>query len=284
MEARRRNPLVQLLRLWRVYAYLDLLWVTRDLKLFLMWYVSDAVLNIAAVTGMVLLAERFSGIGHWSKFQVLFMLGYASIVSGIVATFFSYNVVHISRRLGRGQLDHTLVQPQPLWMALLTEGFTPFASSAILLPGVGLLFWATRHLPIAVSPGWLAMLLLSLLASATVLMAFQFTWGSLAFWAPRAAEEISSSTMHLTEQLKSFPLDGVGAVLTSGLLTVLPVGFLGWMPCRFLLGIDRSAWGAGSTPLAAVAFALLAAWVFTRGLRYYERIGSQRYTGFGHRG
>ena len=47
--------------------------------------------------------------------------------------FFGYNVLTISRRLGRGQLDHTLVQPQPIWLSLLTEGFMPFSGSPVLL-------------------------------------------------------------------------------------------------------------------------------------------------------
>ena len=42
-------------------------------------------------------------------------------------------------------------------------------------------------------------------------------WGSLAFWAPRAAEELNSSTFELSNQLAPFPLDGAaGIVTTSG--------------------------------------------------------------------
>ena len=106
-------------RLWRMHGTLDLLLVTRDAKTFLMWYSSDMILNVAAVTGILLLAERFQGIGPWSKLDVVFLLGYASLVGGIVGTFFSYNISMISRRLGRGQLDHTLFQPQPMWMSSL---------------------------------------------------------------------------------------------------------------------------------------------------------------------
>lgn len=284
MEASSPLRLIRrLFRLWKVYATLDMLLVTRDLKTFLMWYLSDMVLNIASVTGMLLLAERFSGIGVWSKDQVLFMLGYASVVGGIIGCLFSYNVSHISRRLGRGQFDHTLIQPQPIWMTLLTEGFSPVFGTAMLLPGIGLMLWAGSRLALALSPAWIARLGLSLLASTTVVLAFQFLWGSLAFWAPRAAEEISSSSMQLMDQLKSYPLDGLGAALSGGLLTILPVGFVGWVPCRALLGLDKTPWSLWITPLAASGFALLAAWSFKRGVRYYGRTGSQRYSSFGHR-
>jgi ABC-2 type transport system permease protein len=275
--------LKRLFRLWALYARMDLLWVLRDMRMFLMWTVTDSMVNVAAVMGMWLLAERFDGIGHWSKLQVLFMLGYGTVSTGLLETFFGFNVGFISRRLGRGQLDHTLVQPQPIWLSLLTDGFVPFAGSAFLLPGVVLLAWAAAALRIAVTPGWLAALVINLLASMVVTLSFQFLWGSLAFWSPRAAEEINSSTLRLVTQLKSFPLDGLGALVKGGLLTALPVGFVAWYPCRALLGLRAGPWSLWGTSLAALVFAALAYAMFQAGLKHYGRTGSQRYLGWGHR-
>ncbi|MEW6755474.1 MAG: ABC-2 family transporter protein, partial [Candidatus Latescibacterota bacterium] len=284
-------------------------WMTRDVRFFLQCFCADMVLNLAAVGGTLLLAERFAGLGDWSQPQVVFMLGYGMLVSGLLdpasaaarsavgcmpgdepcasaprlITFFGFNVLEISRRLGRGQLDHTLIQPQPLWMSLLTEGFTPISGSAILLPAVALLLWAGHGLELEPRAGWVALFALELLSSATIALAFSFLWGSLAFWAPRAAEEISSSATGLVYELKPFPLDGSGPLLTGGLLSLLPVGFVAWYPCHFLLGLAPSPWDALATPLAAVAFALGAAWAFAKGKRHYDRTGSSRYLGFGHR-
>src|SRR4029079_8437857 len=103
-----------------------------------------------------------------------------------------------------------------------TEGFMPFSSSAVLIPGLGLLAWSLSRLGLPITPGWLALLALTLLASAVLMLAFSFIWGSLAFWAPRAAEEVSSSAINMLSQLKVFPLDGLGLLLLGGLLTFLP--------------------------------------------------------------
>jgi ABC-2 type transport system permease protein len=271
------------LRSWQAQATLDFLWVTRDWKHFLVYYLSDLTLAGAGISAVLLLAERFDGIGTWTRGQVLFMLGYALIARSILNTLFSYNVLCISRRVGRGQLDHTLIQPQPLWMALLTEGFAPFSDSAGLLLGIGLFAGSIRMLSLALSAGWVALLLVNLLASAVLVAAFLYLWSSLAFWAPRGAEEISSSALDLIEQLKSFPLDGMGPVLLGGLLTVVPSGFVAWYPCRCLLGLETAWWAGGITPLAAALLATLAGWVFRRGLDHYGRTGSQRYLSFGHR-
>jgi ABC-2 type transport system permease protein len=263
---------------------MDLTFVLADLKLALTYFISDFILNFATITATLLLAERFAGIGAWSRDQIVFMLGYATTVSGLLSLFFNYNVLMISRRVGRGQLDHTLVQPQPVWLSLLTEGFMPISNLIVVLPGVGLLVWAASRLAQPITIGWLALLALNLLASCAVVLAFSFGWGSLAFWAPRAAEEISSSATDMLSELKAFPLDGLGPLLLGSLTTALPVGFVAWYPSRALLGLDSTTWGKWLTPIAALLLGALAAWIFQKGMRRYEHTGSQRYSSLGHRG
>jgi ABC-2 type transport system permease protein len=277
------GTLRRLARRWGLAARLDLIWMLRDRQQFLSYTLSEGVLNVAAVTAMLLLAERFHGIGRWSRPQLLFLLGYAMTVSGILETGFNFNVVAISRRVGRGQLDHLLVQPQPLWMALLTEGFVPFSGAITLLPGTALLLWAAPRAPLPTPPGGLGWLPANLAASAGVVLAFSYLCATPAFWAPRAAEEISQSALRLMEQLRPFPLDGIGRGLRGGLVTVLPVGLAAWYPCRALLGIDPHPWSIAATPLAALLFGAAAAWSFRQGLKQYARTGSQRYLSVGHR-
>lgn len=261
---------------------MDLNAITQDSKTFVTFFVSDLIVNAASVVATLLLAARFAGIGRWTQLQIVFMLGYAIMASGLLEVFFGFNVKVISRRLGRGQLDHSLLQPQPLWMVFLTEGFN-LSGLASLLPGLGLLLWSLPRLALATSPGWDLLLLVNLLASATIILSYSFLCGSLAFWAPRAAEEISSSALSALDQLKPFPLDGVGAGLAGGLLTFLPAGFVAWYPCRALLGLDGAPAAPVITPVAAGIFAAVATAVFRKGVQHYGRTGSQRYLSFGHR-
>ena len=262
---------------------MDLLWITRDFKQFLAWGISDVIVSISSIFAMALLAERFSGIGVWSTPQIEFMLGFSVVNRALLEVFFGFNIAFISRRIGRGQLDHVLIQPQPMWMTLLTEGFSPFFGSLTLLPGVALLVWSFLHLHLKLTFSWACLLVLLQGSALVISLAFQFIWGSIAFWAPRAAEEISSSTMNLMQTLKSYPLEGLGVGMTVTLLSVLPVGFLGWFPCRALLGIDKSPGALWGTPLAAVIASALTLLIFGKGMQRYGRTGSQRYTNQGHR-
>ena len=284
MEDRRApHTLRRLFQLWRCYAILDLTWIARGPQLFVTYFLSDLLLNVALVSGTLLLAERFEGIGPWSKMQVVFLLGYGTTVNGLAEMFFGWNVLMISRRIGRGQFDHLLIQPVPLWMSLVTEGFLPFSGSTVVLTGGALGGWALLRLHLAITPGWIVLLLVNLVASVTIMLMFSYIWGSVAFWAPRGAEEISSAALNLLNQLRSFPLDGVRAVLLGGLMSILPVGFIAWYPCRALLGLDHSTLGLVATPLGAVVAIGLTLIFWRRGLQQYGRTGSQRYLSFGHR-
>lgn len=279
----RSGAMRRLLALWRLYATMDLLWMMRDLQSLLIFFLSDTVVNVAGVTSTFLLVERFDRIGQWTRHEVIFMLGYGLLVQTLPSIFFNFNLAFVSRRIGRGQLDHILIQPQPIWMALLTDGFAPFSGGLTLVPAVAVLVWATAQLGQAVTPGWLGLLALNVTASAAIALAYSYLWASLAFWAPRAAEEINTSTWRMLSQLSPFPLDGVAPVLLGGLLTAVPVGLLAWYPSRALLGLDHAALAPYVTPLAAVAFCGLATWAFRRGLVHYGRTGSHRYLALGHR-
>lgn len=284
MEGERRlGSFAAVLRQWRLFAWMDLTWMTRNLGFFLTEFVSGLVMSVATVTATFLLAARFDGIGPWTTPQIIFMLGYSTLVQGLVGMFFGYNVAFVSRRIGRGQLDHTLIQPRPIWVTLLTEGFTPFSASTTVVAGVVLIIWSASRIALAVSAGWLALAFVNLVASCAIVLAFAFLWGSLAFWAPRAAEEISTSALRMMRLLTSFPLDGLGPVWLGGLLTALPAGFAAWFPCRALLDIDRAPYALGLTPLAASVITALTIVIFHRGMKHYGRVGSQRYLSFGHR-
>jgi ABC-2 type transport system permease protein len=275
---------VRVLRLWQLYAGMDLLYIARGPSVAITYYLSDLVIGAAAATATFLLAARFDGIGAWSRPQILFLLGYALLVRMLVEVFFSYNMAHISRRIGRGQLDHLLIQPQPLWTALVTEGFAPLSGSGMLLPTAVLLISAGQQLNLNPSPAWWAVFVLDVLASVAIVQSFEYAWGSLAFWAPRAAEEINSHTWDMLQTLIPFPLDGLSSLALTSMLTIVPAGLVAWYPARSLLGIAPPSWtNAAALPAAALLFAAFAFWTFTRGLRHYGRTGSSRYLDYGHR-
>jgi len=273
----------RILELWALYSRLDVMFLLRSPASALAYYASDLVIGLATVTATFLLAARFDGIGAWSRSEVLFLLGYALLVRGLINTLFNFNVAFISRRIGRGQLDHLLVQPQPLWMSLLTEGFAPLSGAGMLLPALVPLVWSIQQVGLEVTPGWLALFILYVLSSITIVLAFEYAWGSLAFWAPRAAEELNSSTWRLMTELNVFPLDGLPTLALTGLVTLVPAGLVAWFPSRTLLSVTGAPVAWLTLPLVALVFVGLAALIFARGMQRYAHTGSARYLDYGHR-
>ena len=153
----------------------------------------------------------------------------------------------------------------------------------MLVSGVVLLVMSIGAQQLQVTAGWLVLLLGNLIASMAIVLAFNYAWATLAFWAPRAAEEINESTWNLMMQLQGFPLEGLPSLALAGLLTVVPVGLVAWLPSRALLGIESPDWSVAIVPVAGVLMSWLAVAIFMRGLRRYGQTGSTRYLPWGHR-
>ena len=158
------DKIQSVLRLLRLYARMDLNWVLQDFKAALIVVCAEIINNLTAVSGILLLAVRFGGAGGLNTDEILLMLGFFELADGLCYMLFGgFNVMHISRRVGRGQIDHMLIQPLPLTAQLLTEGFLPVSGSSGFLAGLALTVIACVRLAVPVTPLWLLQLLLYVL-------------------------------------------------------------------------------------------------------------------------
>ena len=272
-----------LLKLLRLYARMDLNWMLQDFKSALIVMFAALINNLTAVSGILLLAVRFGGAGGLGADEVLLMLGFFELADGLCYMLFgNYNVLHISRRIGRGQVDHMLIQPRPLIVQLLTEGFMPFSGSSGFLLGLVLTCLAWSRLGLPVTPVRLAFLVLYILCHILLVLGQSFLFGAAAFRSPVASEEISTLILDMNAQLGRFPLFGLPGWLQGLLFTVLPVGLLAYLPSLALLG-RLTGFLLTFPVIAGAAFALAAAACFRAGMRRYLQYSCNRYKGMGHR-
>jgi len=278
------DNLKRVLQLWALYAKMDLAWLLRDRTFAILAITADVVSNLSAVTGVFLLAWRFDGIGGMGRYEVLFMLAYGTLITGIFQTFCSgSNTGHISRRIGRGQMDHMFIQPVPLPMQMLTEGFIPFSGSSNLISGAIIMAVATANLGITLPLWWILTLAGNLLVTVAIILGLSYLASSLAFYAPVQAEEISTFVIDTFGSISNFPLSGMPIQLQITLLTIVPTGLLAWFPTLALLG--RAPHNLpGWYPLAfATGLWIIAAYFFRKGLKHYVEKGINRYVPWGHR-
>ncbi|MDD6034669.1 MAG: ABC-2 family transporter protein [Lachnospiraceae bacterium] len=278
------DNLRNVLRLWKLYARMDLNWLLQDRVNVIIVILSETLSNLASMAGVLLLAVRFGGVGGLSADEVLFMLGFFELADGLGWMLFgNYNVIHISRRIGRGQVDHMLIQPRPLWMQLLTEGFMPFSGCHGLIIGIILTVISVSGLNITLTPVWFLLLVYYLIIHIVLRLSQSVLYGSMAFWKPVACEEISTMILDLNNQLGKFPLFGLPKPFTALLHTVLPIGLLAYLPALALLRELGKETELALPFLVAGVFVTAALVCFQKGLKHYAKYSCNRYKEMGHR-
>lgn len=274
----------RLLQLYALYAKMDLAWLLRDKFFACVAIISDMISNLSAVTGIFLLAWKFEGIGGMNKYEVLFMLAYSTLITGIFQTFCSgCNVGHISRVVGRGQLEHVFIQPMPIPMQLCTSGFIPFSGSSNLFSGAIIMVIATWNLGISLPWWWIFSLIGNLLVTIAIILGQSYLVSSLTFLAPVQAEEISTFVIDSMGYIGTFPLSGMPLYLQLPLITIIPTGLLAWFPTMALFGKAPFGLSAWYPLLFAVLLWFAATYLFRKGLKYYVKKGINRYQSMGHR-
>jgi len=193
-------------------------------------------------------------------------LGDIQVLFGIVAAGFGLTVTlaggvrHISRFIDDGELDTLLAQPKPvllhaLGLRLQASGFGDMLCGIAFIASSGQVSW--RAAPAV---------LLAIVASALVILACGILFHSLTFW----LGNVDTFARQLWELLITFalyPEPLFGGALRLVLFTLLPAGFVGYVPAR--LAHRPSAALVALTIAAAAGYVLFAVAVFERGLKRY---------------
>lgn len=273
----------RIISLFAISAKMDLVWLLRDTKFAITAIISDTISNLSVVSGVYLIALRFGGIGGMSVDEVMFMMSYSTITTGLFIMFGASNNIHISRIIGRGQLEHLFMQPLSLRVQLITCGFMPFTGGSNFIMGCVMLAIAVNRLQLKITPWWIFMLVIYIIATMIIIVARAYLVSSAAFYAPVAAEEISSTAIEGTWQLSTFPLSGMPGFIQIPLLTIMPEGLMCWFPSLCLLGRPPLNMTEYYPLLYALVLSLTANYIFRKGLRYYVKKGSNRYVPYGFR-
>jgi len=193
-------------------------------------------------------------------------LGDVQLLFGIVAAGFGATVTlaggvrHLSRFIDDGELDTLLAQPQPvllhaLGLRLQASGFGDLLSGIAFIAWSGQVSWRAAPL-----------VLLAIAASALVILACGIVFQSLAFWIGNV-ETVARQLWELLITFALYPEPLFGGALRLALFTLLPAGFVGYVPARVVQ--HPSAGGVGVLIGAVIVYSAVAIVVFNRGLRRY---------------
>lgn len=273
-------------RLMKINAKMDFLWLVREPRYFLLYLVCETLAATAMATGIMLIAGQFADSLGASIYELLFMQGFALMVDGVFNLFFiNNNIDRISRIIGRGQLDHFMIQPVPIITQLLTGGFAPASGSGVLVVGVIVTVISAVKLNLTFTVNVVIKIAVCLILSMILMVSIIYIVSTSAFYSPVASEEIADSVVDFMA-IKAYPLNVFPKSIQMILATIMPVGLTAWYPSMYILNVtseETIKFSAGMLPCVTAVFVMLAVITFRKGMIYYATNGSPRYSGFGHR-
>jgi ABC-2 type transport system permease protein len=227
---------------------------------FVMQVVFMALNNLTFFVFWWALMRRVPQIRGWRLEDIQVLFGVVAAGFGTAVTL-AGGVRHLGRLIDDGELDTLLTQPQPVLLHALglrsqASGLGDVLSGIAFIGCSGQISW--RALPLV---GF------AIVASTLVFVACGIVFFSLAFWLGRV-ETLARQLWELLITFSLYPEPLFEGTLRFLLFTLLPAGFVGYVPAR--LAQSPSVTRALLLTVAAATYLAIAALVFDRGLRRYE--------------
>jgi len=215
------------------------------------------------------LMRNVQTIRGWRLGDIELLFGMVATAVGLIVTV-AGGVRHLGRFIDEGQLDTLLTQPRPvlayaLGMRSMPSGVGDMASGIAFIVVSRRISW--ELVPYVVA---------AVAASAIVIMACGIIFFSLAFWLGRI-ETVARQLWDLLITFALYPEPLFGGPLRLALFTVLPAGFVGYLPVRLVR--EPSLQHVAVLLTVSVAYLAAAVVIFERGLRRYS--SGSRFTTFG---
>jgi ABC-2 type transport system permease protein len=218
-----------------------------------------AVNNAIFFTFWIVLFSRVSRIRGYALGDVAVLYGIVAAGVGLAMTV-GGGAPLLARAIHEGELDALLPQPKPALLyavgrRTVASGIGDVASGIAMIALSGIV--SAWRIPVVV---------VAILASATICVSSCVLFNSIAFWLGR----VETATRQLFESLILFslyPEPLFGGAMRLLLFTVVPAGFVGYLPARVVRAPSASV--LGELLGAAVLYGCLAWIVFNRGLRAY---------------
>jgi ABC-2 type transport system permease protein len=223
---------------------------------------------------ILVLFQRVDALGGWSVDEVLYLYG-VSQVAFCAADMFGSQVDRSAVYIKQGTFDQLLVRPLGTLFQLSTGEFE-LRRGGKVLQAVLVFAIAAARLPV---PWTLARALVTVATIASGFVIFGSLWvitSSLAFWTVET-QEVANSFTYGGGFISQYPADVLTGWLRRTIL-VVPLTFVAYLPAAWVLGKQDvyrfPTWLLLSSPMAALASAVVARGVWHTAIRHYRSTGS----------
>lgn len=266
-------------RLWYpVACYGDMvrLWIRAELSYpasFAMLVVGSMMINALDFVAIAIMFSSIDTLGGFGLREIALLYGATGVGIGVADTAIG-SVERIGEFVRTGRLDQMLTKPVPLLVQVCSDRFTLRRLGRITQASV-VLVWA---LPIVDwTPTRVLVAVVMVLSSSALFFGLFVLFSCVQFWTTDASEFANAFT-YGGNTLTQYPLTVFPREVALALTFVLPIAFVNWYPCLYLLGRSDPHglpdWLQFCSPLAAAAVITVALLVWRTGVRRYTSTGS----------
>lgn len=258
------------------YASIAGMWIRAALAYpasFWILTVSSAFLTSLDFVGLWLMFATIDVLGGFTLTEIGLLYGATGIGIG-VADLLIGSVERIGAHVRHGTLDAMMVRPVPLLVQVCADQFQ-LRRLARIVQAVVIFAWAATY--VDWTPSRVVVAVSMVVSGSVIFFCLFVTFSCLQFWTTDASEFANAFT-YGGNTLTQYPLTILPAELVKTLTFVLPIAFVNWYPCLYLLGRDDPfglpAWLQLASPIPAVVLCLVTAVVWRAGVRHYTSTGS----------
>jgi len=260
----------------RDYHAIATMWVRASLAYPLSFWtmtIGGGLITFLDFVGLWIMFHTVDTLGGFGLQEIGLLYGATGLAIGI-ADLLIGSVERIGQHVRQGTLDVMMTRPVPLLVQVCADEFQPRRISRIL-QALAVFVWASWYVD------WTplrAVVALGMVASGTVIFFCLFVvFSCLQFWTSDASESANAFT-YGGNTITQYPLTVFPKEIVKSLTFVIPIAFVNWYPCLFLLGRDDPfglpGWLQFVSPLAATVLVGITALVWRTGVRHYSSTGS----------
>ncbi|MFT3871879.1 MAG: ABC transporter permease [Nocardioides sp.] len=262
--------------LTRRYADIAWLWIRAAWAYptsFLTLVVANFLITGLDIIGIAIMFAHLDALGGFTFREVALLYGASSLGLGIADTLIG-SVERVGEYVRTGRLDQMLTKPLPLLLQVCADNFT-LRRLGRISQAVLVFSWAATF--VDWTPSRVLVALMMVLAGSAIFFALFVMFSCVQFWTTDASEFANAFT-YGGATITQYPLTIFPRELTRSLTFLLPIAFVNWYPCLYLLGrsdpFGLPDWLQFCSPVAAVVLVLLALLVWRTGVRHYTSTGS----------
>ncbi|SEN47302.1 ABC transporter permease [Lihuaxuella thermophila] len=240
---------------------------------FLLSAVANALIMVTEYILLAAILLRFDDIMGWRIHEIGVLYGISS-ASVSIYRLLAPEIHNFEKYMIDGEFDSLLIRPVSPLTLLITRN-VDFSRLGGLTQGLLILLISCRGLSLDFSSLMLLAFYIpiAILSGCLISFALGLMTATLAFWTQRI-KDFQAFTLYAPFNAANYPISIYPGWLKAVFFTVLPVGFMNYLPATYLLGKGGEHIYLWISPVFAVIFFLVSLKFWQFGIRFYHSTGS----------